>query len=271
VEVRIQGYSFNIREVLILNFPKRRTLMLTYLKKNKNAFLIIGVALVAFLLGLFSQSLFSETGGNLGGAAGAMSEQAACDTSVLSSSDPTGIVLADPLLNMRAGPGLNYRVLTMLEICTPVSLKGRSSNNAWLEIRLSEDVGGWVFAGYIQANVNISNLKVTQASGGPTTNTSSGSSGGQGYISTVIQGNQATAYVTGMPANTQATATLSPSTGSGKSLAVASGQTNSGGNITLTFAMPSKWADGSAVKSGSMTLTVAGGGSTMTAWITYYK
>ena len=244
--------------------------MSTFLGKNKNTLLIIGVALVAFLFGLTSQSLFSETGAGLGGAAGAMAEQAACDTSALSGSAPTGIVLADPLLNMRAGPGLNYRVLTMLEICTPVSIEGRSNNNAWLQIRLPGDVGGWVFAGYIQTNVNIGDLKVTQAAGGPTTNTSTGSSGGQGYISVSVEGNQGYAYITGMPADTKVVATLSPSTGSGKSLAVASGWTNSSGNIILTFPMPKTWADGSAVKSGNMTLTVTGGGSTMTAWITYY-
>jgi hypothetical protein len=242
--------------------------MLTPLKKNKGLLLAIGVALVAFLLGLFGNTLLSPTGGGLSGAAGAMSNQAACDTTVLSSKDPTGIVLADPL-NLRTGPGLNYQVITMLEVCKPVGLLGRTSDYAWLEVSLPGNVGGWVFAGYIQANTNLSNLKVTTASGGPAPgNAGSGSS--NGIVSVIIQANQVAAFISGMPANTIISATLRPSSGSGKGLAVASGQTDAQGNATLTFPMPATWADGSAVTSGTMTLTLTGGGDTLTAWLTYY-
>ncbi len=200
----------------------------------------------------------------MSGGAGAIANQAICDTSSLSSKEPTGIVLADPL-NLRTGPGLNYQVITMLEICKPVSLNGRSSDYAWLEVRLPGNVGGWVFAGYIQANVSIGDLKVTTASGGPTTNTSSSRN-----VSVIIQSNQVAAFVNGMPANSFITATLSPSNGSGKSVAVTSGQTDAQGNITLTFPMPTTWADGSAVTSGTMTLTFTSGSATLTAWLTYY-
>ncbi len=241
--------------------------MLTSLKKNKNLILAIGVALIAFLLGLFGNTLLSPTGAGLSGAAGAMANQAACDTTVLSSKDPTGIVLADPL-NLRTGPGLNYQVITMLEVCKPVSLLGRTSDYAWLEVSLPGNVGGWVFAGYIQANTNLSNLKVTTASGGPAPGSAGGD--GKGIVSVIIQANQVAAFISGMPASTVISATLSPSGGSGKGLAVASGQTDAQGNTTLTFPMPAHWADGSAVKSGTMTLTLTGGGDMLTAFLTYY-
>ena len=236
-------------------------------KKNDKVLLIVGIALVAFALGCFGQGLFGRTGGSLSGAAGALAAQASCDTSVLATKTPSGIVLAD-LLNLRTGPGLNYQVITMLGICTPVTLVGRSSDNAWLEVSLPGNLGGWVFSGYIQANINISTLNVTTGAGGPLTGASGG--GGPRYISVIIQGNQAAAFVTGMPGNTVLSAALSPSGGSGKAVAVASGLSDPQGNITLTFPMPTHWADGSPVTSGTMTLTVSGGGESLTAGITYY-
>jgi len=239
--------------------------MSMFLKKNKTIFLVIGVGLVAFLLGYFGNSLFSTTDDSLSGAAGALVSQAECDMSPLSSSNPTGIVLADPL-NFRTGPGLNYHVMTVLDFCTPVGLKGRTSDSSWLEIETAEGVGGWVYSAYIQANINKSSLKVTTGAGGPVTS----SSGGKSSVTVTIQANQAIAYVNGMPANTAISATLSPTSSSGKALVVASGQTDGQGNITLIFLMPATWADGSTVTSGNMTLELTGGGASMTAWITYY-
>lgn len=245
--------------------------MLTPLKKNKNLFLVLGVVLIAFLLGFFSDSLFSSTGGAISGAAGNLANQAACNTSSLSNTNPTGIVLADPL-NLRTGPGLNYQVITMLNICTSVSLTGRSSDSAWLQVSLPGNVGGWVFAGYkefpyLKMNVSISDLAVTTASGGPTTNPSSG---GSRYVSVIIQGSQVAAFINGMPANANISATLSPSDGAGKSVAVANGKADAQGNLTLTFPMPTTWSDGTPVKSGTLLLTLTGGGAPLTTWVTYY-
>lgn len=235
-------------------------------KKATNVWLMVSVVLIAFVLGFFSQNLFGGTAGGLSGAAGALANQAACDTSILATKSPSGIVLAD-LLNLRTGPGLNYQVISMLGICTPVSLIGRSSDNAWLEISLPGNLGGWVFSGYMQTNIDISKLKVTTGTGGPLT---SASGGGVRNVSVIIQGNQAAAFVIGMPADTMVSATLSPSGGSGKGVVVASGQTDPQGTITLTFPMPMNWSDGTAVSSGAMTLTISGGGETLTAGITYY-
>jgi len=244
--------------------------MRTNLKKNNKTFLFIGIVLAAFLLGLFGNSLLAETTGSLSGAAGALANQAACDISSLSSTNPTGIVLADPL-NLRTGPGLNYAVIATLDICTPISLDGRNSDSTWIQVSLPGNLGGWIFTGYkdfpyIKANVAISTLDVTTAAGGPSP---SGANTGSGSVSVIIQGGQVAAFISGMPANTLVNATLTSSDGS-KNLAVASGKTDAGGNLTLTFPMPTKWADGTAVKSGTMTLTLTGGGTTMTATVTYY-
>jgi hypothetical protein len=240
--------------------------MFTSPKKNLNLFILIGVAVVAFLIGFYGKSLFSGAGSGLSGAAGALSDQGICDTSVLLNEDPTGIVLADPL-NLRVGPGLGYDVITMLDICTPVNLVGRSGDYAWLEVALPGNVGGWVFSGYIQANVSLGDLEDTTGFGGPSSDISP-SSGMN--VSVVIQVDQAAAFVNGMPADEDITAVLSPSDNSANGVVVASGHTDAQGNVTLTFTMPSNWADGSALKSGTMTLTLTAGGETLTAWITYY-
>ena len=245
--------------------------MLKALKKNNKTLLSIGIVLVAFLLGLFGNSLFAETTGSLSGAAGALANQAACNISSLSSADPRGVVLADPL-NLRTGPGLNYAVITTLDICTIVNLDGRSNDSTWIQVSLPGNLGGWIFTGYkdfpyIKANIALSTLDVTTASGGPLP--SAGANTGSGSVSVIIQGGQVAAFVSGMPANTIVSATLTSTDGS-KSLAVASGQSDAGGNITLTFPMPTKWADGTAVTSGTMTMTLTGGGTTMTATVTYY-
>ena len=118
--------------------------------------------------------------------------------------------------------------------------------------------------------MNINDLKVTSASSGPILDTSSGGAGGLTGATVFIQGNQGATFVTGMPANAMVSATLSPSSGSGKALAVASGYGDALGTITLTFQMPTNWADGSKVESGTMTLTFTSGSTTMTAWVTYY-
>ena len=234
-------------------------------------YLVIVIILLAFLLGLFGRDLLSVSGGGLSGAAGALANQVACDTSSLSGKDPSGIVLADPL-NLRTGPGLNYQVITMLDICTPVSLLGRTSDYTWIEVNLPGNIGGWVFAGYksfpyIQTNVNISDLKVSTGFGGPVADAPVI---GKAGVSVIIQGNQAVAFASGMPANTLISAMLNPSIGSGMGLAVASGKTDAQGNITLTFSMPTTWSDGSAILSGAMTLTLTGKGETAIAYITYY-
>ena len=240
----------------------------TQTSKNKQIINYILIFLVALMLGFFGSGLFTQTGGSLSGAAGALADAADCDMSPLSGPAATGIVLADPL-NFRTGPGLNYQVITVLQLCTPISLEGRTNDSTWLQVKVPGGAGGWVYSSYVQANINKKTLDVTTGAGGPVT--SGGSpSGGSSSISVSIEGGKAYAYVYGMPANTTVNATLSPSSGAGKSVVVTSGTTNPNGDLVLNFTMPTTWADGSGVKSGSLTLTVSGGGASMTAYITYY-
>ena len=51
----------------------------TFYQKNKNLFIIIGVALIAFLLGLYGSSLSGGAGSGLSGAAGAIADQEVCE------------------------------------------------------------------------------------------------------------------------------------------------------------------------------------------------
>ena len=233
-------------------------------KKYQNVISIIGVALVAFFLGFFSGNSSGASGFNLSGAAGAAAREY-CDTNPLSNTDPTGLVLADPL-NFRIGPGIDYDIISVLEYCTPVSLLGRNDDSSWLLVRLEGNVEGWVYSYYILSNMDINDLDVVTGYGGP----NQPASPAKRDVTVVIQYGQAAAFVTGVPANEQIVAILAPSQGSGKGLTVASGWTDSQGNATLVFQMPATWADGSTVKSGSMTLTIIVGDVTLTAWLTYY-
>jgi uncharacterized protein YgiM (DUF1202 family) len=238
--------------------------MSTSIKKYQNVIIIIGVALVAFILGYLSADSSGVSGFSLSGAAGAVASEY-CDTTPLSNTDPTGLVLADPL-NFRIGPGLSYDIISVLDYCTPISLLGRTDDSAWLLVRIQGNVEGWVYAYYILANMDINDLDVVTGYGGPNQPAGPAKRG----ISVVIQYGQASAFVTGVPANEQIVAILAPSSGSGKSLTVTSGWTDAQGNATLVFQMPTTWADGSKVKSGSMTLTVIVDDVTLTAYLTYY-
>lgn len=236
-------------------------------KKIQNIVILVGVAFVAFVLGLLSGGLLDTSDAVLVGTAGLMDEDQACDTSVLNSSDPLGIVLADPL-NFRIGPGLYYEITTTLGFCTSVSLEGRNADASWLLVKLEDsNLEGWVYSYYIQGNLDFDDLELKTGYGGPNT---SGSTG-EKSINVVIQYGNAAAFVTGMPANTETYAVLNPNSGYGpKSLAVASGYSDGDGNVTITFTMPTNWANGTKIESGKMTLTVTTGDVTQTAYLTFY-
>jgi hypothetical protein len=231
--------------------------------------MIIGVALVAFFLGFFSMYLFTEMGVGFSDTGGTVGDRATCDTSSLLNEDPTGIVLAGPL-NLRKGPGLDYDVITTLEICTPVGLTGRSGDYAWLEVKLPKNVKGWVFSPYIQANININDLKVKIPSEGAFTGDSPSSSNSKRNASVIIERNQAVALVNGMPANEDIWAVLSPSNNANIGQLVAYGKTDAKGNATLIFSMPTTWSDGSPLKSGTMTLMLTAKDETHTVLLSYY-
>ncbi|MDX1688735.1 MAG: SH3 domain-containing protein [Candidatus Promineifilaceae bacterium] len=63
-------------------------------------------------------------------------------------------------LNVRAGPGVGYSVLTAIPWGTNVSLLGRAAHVNWVKIRLGSGLEGWVNASYLQTNVSVASLPV---------------------------------------------------------------------------------------------------------------
>jgi len=245
--------------------------MTTSQKTNTGSFIfiLIGVALIAFFLGFFSRDLFPVIDRNLNNPGGTLVDEVVCDTSGLLNKVPTGIVLAGPL-NLRSGPGLNFDVISKLEICSQIRLTGRSSDNAWLEVELPNKDKGWVFSPYIQANINIIDLEVSKAFSDPASEKFPGGSNNGRNISVIIEDNQAVAFVYGMPANQDIRAVLSPSNDDENSREVALGRTDAEGNVILVFSMPATWPDGSRLTSGTMTLALTAGSETKTVLLTYY-
>jgi uncharacterized protein YraI len=156
-------------------------------------------------------------------------------------------------LNLRAGPGLTYRVQVVLKHGQSLELLGRSSNGQWLEARLPESgLGGWVFADYVKTSGDTSALPVTEAAGGPTGIGDGRPAAAAGYsLYVTIADNVATVYLQKYPANAEVAVKL------GRTQAdqlVASGKTDANGEARIAFNMPARWADGSALASGNLKL-----------------
>lgn len=56
---------------------------------------------------------------------------------------------AAPGLRLRATPGTAGEIVDTLPVGTSVSIVGRTGDNAWVQIQLSNGVGGWVFTNYL--------------------------------------------------------------------------------------------------------------------------
>ena len=156
-------------------------------------------------------------------------------------------------LNLRAGPGLGHRVILVLADKQAVELLGRSADSQWLEARLPEGLGGWVFASYVDVDGAISSLPVTEGAGGPT-DVPPAARGYSLYV--VIVDNQATVYLQKFPANAAFSVKLGPGGGSAD-LLVASGTTDANGSAQISFAMPRTWANGQRVTERNLTLAAA--------------
>lgn len=156
-------------------------------------------------------------------------------------------------LNLRAGPGLGHRVILVLADNTALELLGRSADSQWLEARLPEGLGGWVFASYVDVDGDLATLPVTEGAGGP----GDVPTAAQGYsLYVVISDNVATVYVQKFPANTAVNARLGVAGGSAD-LPVASGTTDADGRAQLSFTMPRTWANGQRVTERNLTLAAA--------------
>lgn len=78
-------------------------------------------------------------------------------SSMDAASGPTATV-ASNVLNVRAGPGTNYNILTVLYYGQVVEAIGRNSANTWVKIQIWGGTQGWVSAPLIWLNVPITSL-----------------------------------------------------------------------------------------------------------------
>ncbi len=73
-----------------------------------------------------------------------------------------GTVTAESL-NIRAGPGTDYDIVERLIEGTTVELIGRNEEGDWFQIRLYDDLEGWVKAEWIQTEADIDSLPIASA------------------------------------------------------------------------------------------------------------
>lgn len=94
---------------------------------------------------------------------------------------PYASVVTDRL-NLRAGPGVDQRVIRSLERGEQVQLLGRSDDSSWLRVQTADGVQGWAATRYLQTEAKIADLPVA----GKTTASAPGSSpavaSAQGHI-----------------------------------------------------------------------------------------
>jgi uncharacterized protein YraI len=73
--------------------------------------------------------------------------------------EPVGLVIPYHL-NLRSGPGLNYRIVGRLYGGQEVHLLGRTATADWLKVDLPDGRSGWVAARYVRTYGPIHNLPV---------------------------------------------------------------------------------------------------------------
>jgi uncharacterized protein YgiM (DUF1202 family) len=185
----------------------------------------------------------------------------------------TGVVNVDGL-NLRLGPGTDHLVVRLMNRGLLLDILGRNERNDWLLVELTSGTQGWVYYSYVDTSANIAELPLREAYGGA-------------YvvepviiqddpkpldINVVIENNIATVQISGFPGGQALIASLGPSRRK-TDLVVASGTSSPNGNATLQFNMPAEWADGSPVKSGTLSLVVStsDGSFDITASIQYYR
>ncbi len=177
-------------------------------------------------------------------------------------------------LNLRLGPGLNYRIRSVLPAGQSLEILGRSNNGDWIEVRLADGRGGWVYRSYLDTSLDLAALPVHEAAGGSVNEPSSSSvtpaAPSRYSLSMTIADNQAVVYLAKFSADKDVTVTLSAG---GKHMTVAGGKTDSSGAKTFAFEMPRNWPDGSRLTESSLTLMVRAndGSDSRSASISYYS
>ncbi|MGE5221471.1 MAG: SH3 domain-containing protein [Omnitrophica WOR_2 bacterium] len=157
-------------------------------------------------------------------------------------------------LKLRLGPGFGYSTLKLLEKDQVVSLLGRSENNLWALVKLSDGSEGWVFGVYLLSDMNIASLPLKEARGGP--NSPVPAQPVTYSLVASIEDNMATVDVENYPASQKIIARLGLP-GERPSLVVASGKTGADGNAQLTFTMPNHWEDGTKINQSELVLEVS--------------
>jgi N-acetylmuramoyl-L-alanine amidase len=104
------------------------------------------VVLLAFFSLLLAAPALAREAGSMGAASG-----------------PTATV-ASNVLNVRAGPGTDYNILTVLYYGQVVEAIGRNSANTWVKIQIWGGVQGWVSAPLVYLNVAIGSLPILDGS-----------------------------------------------------------------------------------------------------------
>jgi len=156
-------------------------------------------------------------------------------------------------LNLRTGPGVAYPIVQALSGGQTMKLTGRTSDNAWVQVQLSNNAIGWVSTSYIEANVTISSLPVASAPPLPPTTAPTATTAATpqisinptiGYVGTPV-----TVSVTNFPANTQVEIHLGLGPNQYSSETLVSATTNGSGAVTMTFNMPAEWTRGAPITS----------------------
>ncbi len=64
-------------------------------------------------------------------------------------------------LRLRAAPGTAGDIMSKLAANTPLTIIGRTGDNAWLQVVLLDGVAGWVYADYVDVSLDLNTVGVT--------------------------------------------------------------------------------------------------------------
>jgi uncharacterized protein YraI len=78
-------------------------------------------------------------------------------------SDPPSATVITGRLNVRAGPGATYTVITQVDFGQVLSLFGRNAAATWVNVGLPSGIEGWVSARYISAGTPLADLAIVGA------------------------------------------------------------------------------------------------------------
>jgi len=83
-------------------------------------------------------------------------------------SDSRGATAAQDAVNLRAGPGVTYAVVTVLDPGGPLAVLGRTSDSVWVQVQATSGDTGWVRADLLQADASLATVPVVAAPPTPT-------------------------------------------------------------------------------------------------------